>query len=300
MKKEYMMAGGTIILWGMMPPFTKLLLNGLSNEKTVFLSSLIAFIFLAAVNLATGKGKKFLEYGVKDYVKMIALGFLGKFMYSVLYFYGLSVLTAGDACIVNYLWPVMTVIFSCLWLGEKFTVRKSMAIAISFTGVVLVASKGSLAGLLGGNLKGVLSCVLAAVCYGAFNVLNKKDNRDQFVSMTVYFFTAALFSGIWFFAKGESAALTGVQTAGIIWLGVFMDAAAFLMWALALQKGDTASLSNFVYITPFMAVLFSALFLKEGIDIYSVIGLMFIVAGIFVQMGFSGRRSGSRGRERVA
>ena len=79
-----------------------------------------------------------------------------------------------------------------------------------------------------------------------------------------------------------------------------MDAAAFLMWALALQKGDTASLSNFVYITPFMAVLFSALFLKEEIDIYSVIGLMFIVAGIFVQMGLSGRKSSSRGRERVA
>ena len=29
----------------MMPPFTKLLLSGLSNAKTVFISSMIAFIF---------------------------------------------------------------------------------------------------------------------------------------------------------------------------------------------------------------------------------------------------------------
>lgn len=240
MKKEYILAGGTIMLWGMMPPFTKLLLSGLSNAKTVFISSMIAFIFMAVLNLACGNLKRFLQYRPKDYVKMIALGFMGKFLYSVLYFYGLSGLAAGDACIINYLWPVMTVVFSCLWLGERFTWRKSMAIFASFSGVVLVASKGSMEGLLSGNLRGIVSCVAAAVCYGAFNVLNKKENRDQFVSMTVYFFSAALFSGIWFLAEGESIALTGLQTAGIIWLGVFMDAAAFLMWALVLQNGDTA------------------------------------------------------------
>ena len=88
MKKEYILAGGTIMLWGMMPPFTKLLLSGLSNAKTVFISSMIAFIFMAVLNLACGNLKWFLQYRPKDYVKMIALGFMGKFLYSVLYFYG--------------------------------------------------------------------------------------------------------------------------------------------------------------------------------------------------------------------
>ena len=300
MKKEYILAGGTIMLWGMMPPFTKLLLSGLSNAKTVFISSMIAFIFMAVLNLACGNLKRFLQYRPKDYVKMIALGFMGKFLYSVLYFYGLSGLAAGDACIINYLWPVMTVVFSCLWLGERFTWRKSMAIFASFSGVVLVASKGSMEGLLSGNLRGIVSCVAAAVFYGAFNVLNKKENRDQFVSMTVYFFSAALFSGIWFLAEGESIALTGAQTAGIIWLGVFMDAAAFLMWALALQNGDTAKLSNFAYITPFMAVLYSALLLNEPVDRYSVIGLLLIMGGIFVQMGGSERGASLFKRKRIA
>ena len=120
MKKEYILAGGTIMLWGMMPPFTKLLLSGLSNAKTLFISSMIAFIFMAVLNLACGNLKRFLQYRPKDYVKMIALGFMGKFLYSVLYFYGLSGLAAGDACIINYLWPVMTVVFSCLWLIEIF------------------------------------------------------------------------------------------------------------------------------------------------------------------------------------
>ena len=110
MKKEYILAGGTIMLWGMMPPFTKLLLSGLSNAKTVFISSMIAFIFMAVLNLACGNLKRFLQFRPKDYVKMIALGFMGKFLYSVLYFYGLSGLAAGDACIINYLWPVMTAV----------------------------------------------------------------------------------------------------------------------------------------------------------------------------------------------
>lgn len=78
MKKEYILAGGTIMLWGMMPPFTKLLLSGLSNAKTVFISSMIAFIFMAVLNLACGNLKRFLQYRPKDYVKMICAWIYGE------------------------------------------------------------------------------------------------------------------------------------------------------------------------------------------------------------------------------
>ena len=48
------------MLWGMMPPFTKLLLSGLSNAKTVFISSMIAFIFLIPYTASVYNGLSYL------------------------------------------------------------------------------------------------------------------------------------------------------------------------------------------------------------------------------------------------
>ena len=48
--------------------------------------------------------------------------------YSGLYYYGLSRLTSQEACILNYLWPMMIVLFSALLLGEKVTVRTAAAL----------------------------------------------------------------------------------------------------------------------------------------------------------------------------
>ena len=37
---------------------------------------------------------------------MAGLGFVGLFLYSALYYYGLMQLSSQEACIVNYLWPI--------------------------------------------------------------------------------------------------------------------------------------------------------------------------------------------------
>lgn len=55
------------------------------------------------------------------------------------------------------------------------------------------------------------------------------------------------------------------------------------------QNGDTTKLSNFAYITPFMAVL-SALLLNEPVDRYSVIGLLLIMGGMLSDGRLRGKR----------
>ncbi|MFR4964058.1 MAG: hypothetical protein ACLUCE_11070, partial [Streptococcus sp.] len=64
-------------------------------------------------------------------------------------------------------------VFSCCKLGERFTWRKVWRFRF-ISGVVLVASKGSMEEAFVETLRGIVSCVAAAVCYGAFNVLNKR------------------------------------------------------------------------------------------------------------------------------
>jgi len=50
-----------------------------------------------------------------------------------------------------------------------------------------------------------------------------------------------------------------------------------------LKDCDTAKISNLAYLTPFLTIVFSAALFNEKIHIYSVMGLLFIIAGIVVQ-----------------
>ena len=78
--------------------------------------------------------------------------------------------------------------------------------------------------------------------------------------------------------------IRGTQWLGILWLGIVIDAVAYLFWALALKGTDnTASIANLAYLTPFLSVIVSAVFLHEKIQVKAIVALIFIVGGILIQ-----------------
>ena len=62
------------------------------------------------------------------------------------------------------------------------------------------------------------------------------------------------------------------------------NALGYLFWNMAIVKGDTSQISNLAYLCPFLTLLFSALVLKEEISAYTIIGLLMIIGGIFLQL----------------
>jgi drug/metabolite transporter (DMT)-like permease len=248
--------------------------------EVLFVSSLLAFLFLFVYNLSLGNIKLLLSYPPKKIAIQAGLGFIGLFLYSALYYYGLTGMSAQDACIINYLWPIMIILFSAPILKERITLRKMTAVLMSFFGLVVIATRGLTAVAGSDSLRGVAAVFAAAVCYGLFSVLNKKADYNQSVAMMIYFGVTAAASSAGFFWRASHAAPSPVQVAGFIWLGVFVNAIAYFLWALALRGSDTARISNLAYLTPFLSVIVSAVFLREQIYLYSIAGLLFIIFGI--------------------
>ena len=283
MKKNYIYAFLTVMIWGTMAAVTKLLLSDIPSMQTLFVSSFFAFVFLLIVNFKNGLIKKLKMYSAKDYFIMAALGFLGLFMYSALYYYGLANLTSQEACILNYLWPMMLVICSCIILKEKFTFIKGIAMICSFIGIVILSTGNP--NIKNGNaVAGIISCIVAAVCYGLFSVLNKKVDYNQNISMMIIWLAVTVFSAPIGLLTEEWKPIEGTQWFGMIWLGVVIDAVAYLLWALALKGVEnTAKIANLAYLTPFLSLIISTFILKEQISIRAVIALLFIVGGILLQ-----------------
>ncbi len=283
MKKSYVFAFLTIFIWSSMATIAKILLSEIPNLQTLAISGLFAFLFLVIVNVFNGSVKLLKHYKASDYIKMAELGFLGLFLYSALYYYGLSQLTAQEACIINYLWPIMLVFFSCTILHEPFTFKKIIAMLMSFAGIIVMSISNN--GIREGSFfMGMISCIAAATCYGLFSVLNKKSDYNQNITMTVIWLTVAVCS----FAAGPIMEnwieIKGTQWLGLLWLGVATDAIAYLLWSLALNSsGDSAKIANLAYLTPFLSIIVSAVFLKEKITINAILALLLIIGGILMQ-----------------
>ena len=283
MKKSYIYAVITVLIWSTLATVVKIVLSDIPNFEALAISSAFAFVFLLIVNIISGSIKEMKQYRLKDYLMMSGLGFLGLFMYSALYYYGIAVLSSQEACILNYLWPMMIVVFACLLLKEKLTVRKIIAMLLSFAGII-VLSFGSGGSSSGNRLFGIIACVVAAVCYGLFSVLNKKHSLNQSVTMMWIWLTVAICSTVAGLIFEKWLPIIGWQWAGIAWLGIVVNAVAYLLWALALKGAkDSAKIANLAYLVPFLSIVLSAVVLKEQISINAIIAVVLIMGGILLQ-----------------
>lgn len=289
MKKEYIYAGISIFLWSTTATVTKLLLGSLNSMQIMLVSSAVAFAFLLLVNIFKGTLKELKEYKFADHVHIFIIGILGIFLYHLFLYLGIDMMDASQAFIINYLWPIMSVIFACVILKEKMTVKKAVAVMLSFIGVIIVTANGNLLRIEKDTLTGALYCILAAVSYGLFTVLNKQKSYNKYLSMMLYYFYAFIISLLYTLFTKDVFTLYFAQAMGMLWIGVFTTAIPFTTWALALEKGDTARVSILAYITPFLSLVWTSLILPEKLNINSIVGLVIIILGILIQ--FKGKRS---------
>ena len=284
MRKSYLYASITVLIWATLATVVKIILYDIPNFEALTISSVFAFVFLLIMNIINGSVKELKHYRLKDYLMMSGLGFLGLFLYSALYYYGISALSSQEACILNYLWPLMIVVFACILLKEKLTARKLIAMGMSFAGIVVLTVGTGGAASSGNRLWGIVACVTAAVCYGLFSVLNKKHSLNQNITMMWIWLTVSVCSLVFGLIFEKWQPIVGVQWLGLGWLGVVVNAVAYLLWAIALKNAeDSAKVANLAYLVPFLSIVLSSVVLKEQITVNMVIAVVLIVGGILLQ-----------------
>ena len=281
--KAYIFALSATLLWGSSAAIVKLLLKNLNNLQILLYASLFASVSLFLIVLIQKKLSIIKSYTTKDYLRFASMGFIGVFVYYFFLYLALDYLKAQEAFIINYLWPIMIVLFAVPILGEKFTTKKFIAIAVSFIGVVIIATQGNIQQLHFAKPMGILFAVIAAVAYGLFSVLGKKQDYDKTTSMMFYYIFTFIYTLIAVLVFGFIPHVAGIQLGGLIWIGIFSSGGAFLLWFLALKYGDTSKIANIAFLTPFFSLIYIYFLLHESIQIYSIVGLLFICIGILIQ-----------------
>ena len=284
--KPYILALGAIFFWSTAATAFKLALKHIDFIQLLFISSFTATIFLFIILIVQNKLILLRELTFKDYIKSAPVGLLNPFIYYLVLLKAYSILPAQIAQPLNYTWPIMLVLLSVPFLKQKLYFRSIIAIILSFIGVIVISSQGqNILEFKINNPLGVFLATGSSLAWAMFWILNVKNKKDEILKLFLNFSFALIFITIVFFIF--SMPQNGLPLKGIIpavYIGLFEMGIAFILWLKALKLSPTnEKISNLVFISPFLALIFIHFILGEQIYITTWIGLILIIAGIFIQ-----------------
>ncbi len=266
----------TIFFWSLAYVLTRIALQHFSAFALGFLRYVIAsctlLIFVTAIKMNKPESA--------DFKWFLAAGAAGFFLYMVLFNTGCETVTASTSSVIIATVPVMTALLARYIHGEMLSRCQWAAILIEFAGVALLTLMN---GVFTVN-KGILWLLLAAVSLSAYNLLQRRLTRVYSALQTTSF---SIFAGTMMLGIFSPAGVTELRGApaealiSLVVLGVFSSAAAYVSWSKALAKAKKASsVSNYMFLTPFLASLMGFVIAGEIPDVATVAGGSVIFAGM--------------------
>ena len=182
------------------------------------------------------------------------------------------------ATLCYYMAPMFVIMFSPLVLGEKLTARKYICVALAVAGMVFVSGVLDLGG--GGSPKGVALGLIAAALYASVIFINKRMKPMPAMDRTVIQLAAAgvvvlpyaLFNGF-----GGAGGLTAGTVLLLAVVCIVHTGLAYALYFGSVEGLPAHTLALLSYIDPVVAVLLSALLLKEAITAWTALGAVLII-----------------------
>jgi len=282
--KAYILALISVAFWSTMGTAFKLTLNYLNPGMLLLIATFTAFAFLGIVVLIKGKITVLKQLTWRQTFNSALMGLFNPFLYYLVLFEAYNLIPAQEGVALNYIWPVILVIFSILFLKQHITLISVFAILISFFGTVVIAMHGDFTQFHFSNTTGVILAVGSAFFWASFWIINMKDPREAIVKMFINFAFGAVYILIWNIYKNNIIVPSFPGLAGAMYIGVFEMGLTFVLWLTALKLSThTARVSNLVFISPFISLILVSFFVGEKILPSTVIGLAIIVLGIVIQ-----------------
>jgi drug/metabolite transporter (DMT)-like permease len=197
--------------------------------------------------------------------------------------------------VINYLWPVMLMILSAPLLKQGITLRMAIASAVSFCGVGILALGGN---PVGGRLSlpAMGLALLSTVIWALYWILNVRSKGDTVRNLARSFAFGLVFLLIYGLVRGELFRIEGIDLRGLIgsvYIGLFEMGVTFVVWLRALQLARTTTeVGSYIYLTPFLALVFIGTAVGESIGMTTVAGLILVISGILLHSTGPGVTSG--------
>jgi drug/metabolite transporter (DMT)-like permease len=199
---------------------------------------------------------------------MVGVG--GLFGYHALYFLALRFAPPAEAGLLNYLWPLLIVLFSALLPGERLAPHHIIGALFGLAGTVLLLAGSSRVGFAPGQVPGLIAAFVAAFVWAAYSVMSRRLKSVPTDAVAGFCLVTALLATIMHrMVEVTVWPDTAAQWLAIVALGVGPVGAAFYVWDIGMKRGDIRVLGAASYAAPLLstAFLIMAGFAKPGANL---------------------------------
>ncbi len=213
-------------------------------------------------------------------VGMGAVGYVGQ---SFSFLGALKYASPGLVDLLLYLYPIFVAILSAIWLHERITPLKALALGMAVVGVALTV------GPEGGQLPGIVLAILAAVIYSVYIMVGTEVMKQVSAvqSSTVIFGSAGVVSGFLMIQNGPHLPGTGrgwMIIGLIVVVATVLPVATFLAGLARVGATNAAMLSTF---EPVITVVLAATLLGETLEPIALLGGGIILAALLLLLSQS-------------
>lgn len=271
----------TILVWGTTFISSKILLKDFSPVEILFIRFVIGFVALFFFYPHRFRPREW-----KHELYFMGAGLCGTTLYYLLENIALTYSFASNIGVIVSIAPFFTAIFAHFFLyGERLCPQFFIGFVAAISGIVLISFNGST--VLKLNPLGDLLAVLAAAIWGVYSVLVRKV--ADFGYNTIQTTRRMFFYGIIFmipalflmdFSPDWALFLKPVNLFNILFLSIIGSAACFATWNLATKYIGAVKTNVYIYFSPVVTIITSALVLKEKITAVALIGTALALSGL--------------------
>lgn len=258
-RRRAMAAGmGAIALWGGLAA-----LSVLAGAIPPF--QMVAMTFAVGASLGIARARR-RGVGWAELVRwpgqVWLLGIGGLFGYHALYFGALQLAPPAEANLVNYLWPLLIVLLSAPFAGERLGWTHLAGAGLGFAGVAMLAFGRGLA-FSGDHALGYALALGCAITWALYSVLSRRFGETPTDAIAAFCAASAALSLVCHLAFERTVwpASTSAWLA-VLALGLGPAGGAFYLWDHAVKRGDIRALGALSYATP---ILSTALLIACGL-----------------------------------
>ena len=280
----HLMALFVSVVWGTTFISSKLLLSRFHPVEIVVLRFLAAWIILFCIS-----PKPLLPKSLKTELPFVLAGLTGLTIYYLFENTALTFTLASNCGIVMSTAPMFTAL--ALWISRRSSRPRLTffaGFALAMTGISIISLAGSRLDLNPiGNLF-LIGAALAWGCYGIFLEMASTQGYTTLQTTRKIFFWGLLFTAACIPLYGGQLTfdltrlLDPVMGFNILYLSAGASALCFILWNTAIDTIGTLATNLYIYLTPVITLVASALILGEPITVTSVCATGLIVTGLWL------------------
>ena len=283
-RRAVKMGLGAVMLWSTVATAFSLSLEYLTPLQLVTLAAVVSWCFFAARLGSPARWASLRATSSKERITGLLMGWLNPGLYYLVLFAAYDQLPAPEAMAINYSWGITLALIAAPLLRQRLTPGALLAACISYSGIVVIATRGSPLSLDFAQPLGVGLALLSTLLWSLYWVINTRLSVDPEVNLFLNFSGALplLLGLLWW--SGTPLPVVWQGWVGGFYVGLFEMGLAFVLWMGAMKATtSTLRISSLIFLSPPLSLILIWMIAGEPVKAYTLIGLILILFGLGLQ-----------------